>query len=112
MIDAVGIDQLIQSAQLVITGEGKTDLQTTFGKVPSGIGNLAKKYHIPVLCLSGGIGEGAELLYDHGISAIFSIVKGPMSLAQAMLEAEALLRDAAENVMRVYQISAKQAIKY
>lgn len=100
--EASRLEEHIKTSQLVITGEGMTDAQTLYGKVPSGIASLAQKYKIPVVCLSGGLGEGADKLYDKGITALLSITDKPMSLEQAMTDAPRLLESAAENAMRLF----------
>lgn len=96
------LEEKIQRADLVVTGEGSTDYQTLFGKVPHGIADIAKKYSKPVICISGSLGKGYEQLYNEGIDAFFSIVNRPMSLEEAMNNAEALLEQTAKNVIKVY----------
>ena len=96
------LEEKIQRADLVVTGEGSTDYQTLFGKVPHGIADTAKKYSKPVICISGSLGKGYEQLYNEGIDAFFSIVNRPMSLEEAMNNAEVLLEQTAKNVIKVY----------
>lgn len=96
------LEDKIKEADLVITGEGRTDFQTAFGKVPVGVARIAKKYQVPVVCLSGGLGEGIETLYEEGITALFSIVDGPMNLEKAMKNVEELLSKSSENIIRLY----------
>ncbi len=103
MTDVAGLEEKIQGCSFVITGEGNTDYQTMFGKVPVGISRIAQKYGKPVICLSGGIGKGAEALYDAGVTSLFSIVNKPMSLEEAMHNAADLIEKAAENIMRLYK---------
>ncbi len=104
------LDETISGASLVITGEGRTDAQTAFGKVPAGVGAIGKKHGVPVVCLSGGLGEGVSELYTHGITALFSIANRPLTLDEAMRSGTELLEQAAENIARLYafsQVSAK-----
>ncbi len=100
--EAINLDEEIRDADLVITGEGRTDAQTEYGKVPLGIAQRAKKFGVPVVCLSGGLTYEAESLYDYGITSLFSIVQGPISLADAMRDAEPLLERAAERIVRLF----------
>jgi glycerate kinase len=102
MTEIAGIEKKVEWCDLVITGEGNTDFQTAFGKVPVGISRIGKKYGKPVICLSGGLGEGVETLYEEGITALFSIANKPMSLEMAMKNAGDLLTSAAENIIRLY----------
>ncbi len=96
---AVKLSEKTEGAVLVITGEGRTDRQTAYGKVPVGVSKACAK-GVPVICLSGGIGEGTQVLYEKNISAFFSITDGPMSLDEAITNADLLLRSAAENLVR------------
>lgn len=102
-----GLSDRIKAAELIFTGEGRTDFQTAFGKVPVGISRIAEKYGKPVICLSGGLGEDIETLYEQGITALFSIANRPMELEEAIKNAETLLCQAAENIMRLY-LSARK----
>jgi glycerate 2-kinase len=103
IIQTTGLEEKVKNAHLVITGEGKTDKQTLYGKVPYGIGNVAKKYSIPVICLSGSLQEGYENLYEEGITGVFSIINKPMSLMEAMEQAESLLEQGAANLIRLFR---------
>jgi glycerate kinase len=94
-------DKII-GADLVITGEGRIDFQTGFGKTPFGVAQVAKKQNIPVIVLAGSLGEGYQTLYEKGFDGIFSIIDKPMSLQQAIDNAAGLLENAAENVMRLW----------
>ncbi|MCU6707945.1 glycerate kinase [Paenibacillus sp. J5C_2022] len=94
------LEEAIAGADLVITGEGRIDSQTAGGKTLSGIARLAQGHGVPVIVLAGSIGDGIEVLYKHGITAIFSIVNRPMKLGEAMAATEGLLEEAAEQVLR------------
>ena len=85
----------------MITGEGKTDGQTVFGKLPCRVGQTAKKYDVPVLLISGSVMESACDLYEHGITALFDTVPAPMSLDSVMAKAEKSLEFTAKNVGRL-----------
>ncbi|MFA6221329.1 MAG: glycerate kinase [Desulfomonilaceae bacterium] len=95
VIEATGMEESVKNAELVITGEGKTDAQTSFGKAPIGVGELAQKYNKVAVCLSGSLGDGAEAILEHGIHALLSITQGPISLTECMLQAESLAEKAA-----------------
>lgn len=102
VLDAVRFDEHLHGSSLVLTGEGRTDEQTAYGKAVAGVARRAKAHGVPVLCISGAIGPGAERLYDHGVSALFSIAPGPISLDEAMAHARAFLAAAAENAVRAW----------
>lgn len=92
ILDAVGFDQLLTEASLVITGEGKIDGQSLRGKVPVGIAGRAKKHQIPVIAIVGDIGDEIEPLYECGITTIFSInrVAVPFQVARSRCKADLL----------------------
>ncbi|MUT68278.1 glycerate kinase [Paenibacillus sp. NEAU-GSW1] len=96
------LEEAIQGADLVITGEGQVDRQTAQGKAPCGVARIAKAYGIPVIVVAGSIGEGIDALYEQGVSAVVSIVNRPMSLEEAVEQSEPLLEQAGEQVMRIF----------
>jgi len=85
---------------LVITGEGRADSQSAHGKVLWGIGSAASKHHIPVVALTGCLGDGYEELYNCGISKILPNKTAGMSLDYALSHSRELL---AENTRRVIE---------
>ena len=103
--DAIHLEALVKEADLVITGEGKIDRQTCFGKVPMGVAKLAKKYHKPVIAIAGALGEGYELTHDYGIDAVFSVVNSPMSLEQAYEETSENLAKLSRNIAEIYRVA-------
>ena len=79
--DLVGLEEQLRRSDWVITGEGKLDAQSSAGKVPYGVANLAKKYGKRTLLLCGSYEEiPKQPLFD----GIFSIQHEPVSLQQAM----------------------------
>ncbi len=96
-----GLEEKIAKADLVITGEGKTDGQTAFGKLPCRVGETAKKYGVPVLILSGSISPSATELYDHGITALFDTVSVSAPLKELLKNAEENLFFTSSNVARL-----------
>ncbi|MCD9025562.1 glycerate kinase [Cohnella sp. NL03-T5] len=102
LAELTNLEAAIAGADLVLTGEGRTDNQTLNGKVPVGVARLARRCGVPVVVLSGGIGPGAEGLYGERITAIFGLPDKPMELREAMNGAEALLERAAGNVARLF----------
>ena len=101
VLETTGFEAMVQGADLVITGEGRTDFQTAMGKAPVGVAAVAKRHGVPVVCLSGGLGVGADEVLAHGIDALASIVPHPMPLDDCMAQGEALLEAAAARVCRL-----------
>ncbi|MBC8619972.1 glycerate kinase [Parabacteroides faecis] len=85
IMDYLHFDEIIRGAGLVITGEGKMDRQTLFGKVPVGIARAAASQQIPVIAITGQLDITADKeLREAGLSAIFPIHPAPISLEKAM----------------------------
>lgn len=101
VIELSDLENIIQGADLIITGEGMTDYQTRFGKTPFGVCKLGNKYNIPVIAISGGLGKDYRNLYQLGFKSIFSIADKPMSLEESIKNSESLLQDAAERIIRL-----------
>ncbi len=104
VLENLKVDEQMKGADLVITGEGKVDRQTVYGKVPQGVARVAKERGLPVVILAGTVGEDAEVVYDHGIDAIVGILPGPVGLEEAMENAREYLARAAESVARLVMI--------
>jgi glycerate kinase len=100
ILDITNIDSHLKDADLVITGEGRIDEQSKYGKVPVGVAKRAKKYNIPVIAIVGSVGEGAYEVYSYGIDVIIDIINKPMTLEYAMENVVELLENASENLMR------------
>lgn len=101
VIEATGLEKQVQDADLLITGEGKIDSQTVYGKTPAGVAAVGKKYDVPVVALAGTLGAGFETVYDHGIDAVFSIVPGVVTLEEALQNAYSNMVHASENIARL-----------
>ena len=101
VLAAVNFETLVKDATFVITGEGRTDFQTAFGKAPVGIAKAAKKFGIPVYCISGGLGEGAENVLAQGVDAISSICDRPMPLEACMQQGEILIESSTDRLCRI-----------
>jgi glycerate kinase len=100
VVETVRLEERIKGCDLVITGEGRMDFQTVYGKTPFGVAKTAMKYGIPVVAICGSIGEGAEVLYENGFDSVFSIVDKSMSLEEAMVNSKELLQNCSERVIR------------
>lgn len=108
VIEASGFEDRLKDADLVITGEGKIDQQTIYGKTPIGVAKTAKKYGLPVIAICGIIGEGAFAVYSNGIDALMSIISYPMTVEEAMDNAFKLISDAAERTLRLVLIGGSR----
>lgn len=101
VLDLIQFDTLLEGVDLVVTGEGRMDWQSAFGKVPSGIGMRCKKRGIPAVAIVGGMGDGAEKIYEYGIESITTTIQGAMPIEEAMERSVELYRGAAQRTFRM-----------
>ncbi len=105
VLDAVAFDSKLEGASLAVTGEGRIDGQSVrFGKVPVGVAKRCAVKGIPTVVIAGGIGEGAQGLFELCESTIQTTVSGPMSLKKAMADAPELYEAAADRLFRAIKI--------
>lgn len=100
VLDLIGYEERLAGADIVITGEGRTDRQSSYGKVLQGVGERAKKAGVPVVALSGSTAEGYEEIFEHGVEQVFTTMPEGMSLEEAMERAEELYYKAAVCMFR------------
>jgi glycerate kinase len=103
--EAYGLEQRLREDRwdLLITGEGQVDAQSAQGKLVGQLAALGKAHDVPVVVMAGSIRGDLEELYSAGITSIFSIVEGPISLEQAMEQAPTLLRRRLTDVCRLWR---------
>ncbi|MBP2991121.1 glycerate kinase [Acinetobacter baumannii] len=99
------LEHKISNADWVITGEGKFDQQTLSGKTVFGISQIAKAHNVPVIVITGTLGEGYQALYEHGVSAAFSLANGPITLEHACEHAAELIYERTVDIARLIQFS-------
>ncbi|MCG3463143.1 glycerate kinase [Xenorhabdus bovienii] len=108
VINILKLEEAIQEADLVITGEGRMDSQTIQGKTPIGVARVAKKFGIPTIALVGGMSRDYHVVHQHGLDAVFSIVPGVCSLSDALANGADNLRITARNVASVWRMAYSQ----
>ncbi|MPN14673.1 Glycerate 3-kinase [bioreactor metagenome] len=104
VLEAAGFEAMVATANLLITGEGRTDFQTAFGKAPVGAAKVAKQYNVPVVCIAGGLGDGADDVLCQGIDGLASTVPHPMSLEECMQAGDQIVEDATARVCRLIKV--------
>ncbi len=108
VLSIVRFDEIVKDADVVITGEGKLDFQTVFGKVPAGIASWTKQVKdIPVVAIVGDIGDKFEDVYEVGIDVVISTVNKAMPLKEAMDRSRELLVETGERVARLMSVGAR-----
>ena len=104
VLDLIGFDEMLEGVGLVVTGEGRIDWQSAFGKVPSGIGMRCKKKGVPAVAIVGGMGNGAEKIYEFGVESIIPTINGAMDINEALERAEELYKGAADRMFRFLKV--------
>lgn len=113
ILDMIGFDAAVADADLVITGEGRIDFQSARGKVPYGVARRTKgSRDIPVVAVVGCMGQGAEVMYRHGLDAIVPISDGTLPLDESMRRAGELLESTARRLITLPKLSATVFMGY
>ena len=107
VLDLIDFDGLLEGVDLVVTGEGRIDWQSAFGKVPSGIGMRCKRKGIPAVAIVGGMGDGAEKIYDFGVESILPTINGAMDIKEALGRAVGLYSGAADRRFRMLEVGMR-----
>ena len=102
IFELVGLREKMVGADLVFTGEGQIDFQTVFGKAPGGVGALSRELGIPCLAIAGSIDSELGGLHECGITSVFSLCPGPLSLSEAMADSGMHITRASEQVLRCF----------
>lgn len=111
VLELIRFDKRLEGVDLVVTGEGRTDWQSCFGKVMQGVGAHAKAKGIPVVGLSGSLGRGALDIAAHGVESLMTTVNAPMALQDALDNAEALYYEGAVRMFRLIRVGMSMAAK-
>lgn len=103
VVDYTGLKNIVQDADVVITGEGQIDFQTKFGKTPIGVAKATKAVNLnaTVIAIAGSVGEKISELYPLGIDAIFTCVPGVEDLSKAIADTDKNLQQVSENIARL-----------
>lgn len=107
--DALGLDAAVREADLVITGEGRTDGQTVHGKAPIGVARVGARHGVPVIGLSGALTPDSKAVHEHGIAAVFSAVRSVCTVEEALRDAAANVRATARNIGMALQLGQRLA---
>jgi len=101
--ETVGLPSRLRNTTLCITGEGRIDGQSAHGKVCFRVAELAQKQNVPAIALVGSVGPDANQMIPP-LCAFFPMVNRPMSLNEAIDQAEMLLGNLAEQVARTLAV--------
>lgn len=103
ILQMLNVKDYLSEADLVITGEGKMDFQSSMGKAPTGVAKLAKAYGSKVIAFAGVVDNDAVEVNNYGIDAFFPILDQIRSVEEAMetKKAEENLRRCVNQVFRL-----------
>ncbi|MES5941787.1 MULTISPECIES: glycerate kinase [unclassified Bacillus cereus group] len=108
VLDYTNFNKHIEGADLIITGEGRIDEQTAYGKAPVGVAERAKHSRIPVIAIGGSVSPNYSAVHEKGIDAVFSITASPMTLEEAYKVAEENIEMTAKNIAAVWKIASEK----
>lgn len=100
VLDLTKFDEALQGVDLVVTGEGRTDWQSCFGKVVQGVGDRCKNRGVPAVALVGSMGEGANQIFEHGICSMLPTVTDTITLEEALAKSKEAYYDGAVRLFR------------
>ena len=105
VLSILKMEEALKDCDLVVTGEGRMDSQSSQGKVPLGLSKLAKDQGVPVIAVVGGVGGQVDELYDLGIDLIIPILDRPMELKEAMEDVDRLLFETGKRIARIIKLN-------
>lgn len=110
ILEETKLESYVKEADIVVTGEGRLDGQTVFGKAPIGVAKIAKKFGKPVIAFSGSVTEDAVVCNEYGIDAFFSILRKVQTLEEAMEPGNARenMATAVEQVFRLIRLGKSE----
>lgn len=107
IIEATKLAEHVKDADLVITGEGRMDAQSIAGKTPVGVARTAKQFGKPVIAIVGCLREDYQVVYQHGIDAVFPIIRNLGTLEETLAKGQENLISSAVNVARLLNLDIK-----
>ncbi|MFS0690189.1 glycerate kinase [Sporosarcina sp. 179-K 8C2 HS] len=99
VLEAIDFEKHVKDADLIITGEGKTDMQTFSGKTPFGIAKVAHREGKPVILISGAVDEESRDALTPLFTEVHAIMDEHVSVEEAIADAFNLLRKKTKKVM-------------
>ncbi len=111
VIDSVKLARGIKGCDLVITGEGRMDHQTAFGKTPAGVARTAKALGVPVVAICGCLGKNPEEVHTIGIDAFFSALEENVAEEDLPKRGPVMLTNCAAQVGRLLAIDFGKVLK-
>lgn len=108
VLNAIKLEEAMEGVDLVITGEGRMDAQSAFGKAPVGVARRAKRLGIPVIAVVGSRAAGLGNIYDEGIDLVIPAVIAPSTLEECIASTKQALPIAGESCARAFLLGSKR----
>jgi glycerate kinase len=106
VMDETDLAGKLAGADLVVTGEGRIDAQTAFGKTALGVAQRAAAARVPCLAVGGGVTpEGIAALAPLGV-VVVPVAEGPGSVEDAMAAGAAPIERCGERIARLISLGA------
>lgn len=105
VLEATQFKEVVRGATLVITGEGKIDHQTIYGKTPIGVARVSKSHGVPVIAIAGNVTNDSDIVYEYGIDALFSIVPGITNKEDAFSNASKYIERLSRDIASLMKLS-------
>lgn len=107
VLDAIGIEQAMAEAQLVITGEGRMDAQSAYGKAPIGVARRAKRHGLPVIAVVGSRADDLGDVYREGIDLVLPTITAPATLEECIARVDTNIPLAGETAMQAFLLGSR-----
>jgi glycerate kinase len=109
VMELTGFDEAVTMTDLVLTGEGRVDGQTAYGKTAMGVAERARAADVPTVCFAGGITpEGAEFMHDLGVITM-PVTEQPMTLQECLAAGTAPIARAAGRAAALVDLAGRLA---
>lgn len=102
ILDAIGLEQAMEGVDLVLTGEGRMDAQSAFGKAPVGVARRAQRHGIPTVAVVGSRADDLGGVYEAGIDLVVPCVTAPCSLEECIARVSTSVPIAGESATRAF----------
>lgn len=102
VLDAIGLESAMQGVDLVITGEGRMDAQSAFGKAPAGVARRAKRHNIAVVAVVGSRADNIGSMYEAGVDLVIPAITEPCTLQECLERVRKSVPLAGETAARAF----------
>jgi len=105
--EIVRLEDEIKTSDLIITGEGRVDQETFYGKTLKNVIDMAYIYRKPVILIAGRIASDVKILKRYHVLEQYSLIKTSRSVKKAISDAPKLLENIAYRIGRDLLLSSQ-----